>query len=395
MPIPLDTLAPTVDADGITIPSYADVYATLKAQYQSIFGSDVYLEPDSQDGQWLSIIAAAINDINASCVAVYNQFSPATAVGVGLSSVVKINGLARQIATASSVDVLIVGVAGTTINLGIVGDILNQRWALPDSVDIPPAGEITVTASALTVGALAAAPGTVTKILTPTLGWQTVNNLTAATPGAPVESDAALRQRQAKSTALSALTPLKALVGAVSTLTGVTQVQPYENDTNATDANGIPAHSIALVVEGGDAAAIAVAIKAKKTLGGGTYGNTSEMVDNGFGIPEEIQFSRPVLVDIGAEVTLTPLIGFTTAIQNAMKQAVTDYINALPIGEDVIVDRLSSPLNLYGAPESKTYKIAPNGVKLSKNGGALAAADVVIAFDELAACDIADISFVV
>lgn len=395
MPIPLDTLAPTVDAAGISIPTYADVLATLQAQYKSIFGSDVYLEADSQDGQWLAIIADAINDSNAAAVAVYNQFSPATAVGAGLSSVVKINGLARQIATASTVDVLIVGEAGTDIIGGTVGDALNQRWSLPDVVTIPPAGEITVTATSVNVGDIEAQANTVTRILTPTRGWQTVNNPTAASVGAPVESDAALRQRQAKSTALTSYTPLKGLVGAVASLTGVTQVQPYENDTGTTDANGIPERSIALVVEGGDAVEIATAIKAKKTLGGGTFGNTSEFILNGYGIPEEIRFSRPVLVTIKVEVTLTPLAGFTTAIQTSMKQALVDYINALPIGDDVIVDRLSLPLNLYGAVESQTFKVGPNGIRLAKNASPFAAADILIAFDEVATSIIADVTFVV
>lgn len=395
MTIPLATLAPTVDINGISTPTYAEIFATLQDQYRSIFGSDVYLEPDSQDGQWVAIIARGIADINASCVATYNQFSPATAIGVGLSSVVKINGIARQVATNSTVDVLVVGVAGTTINDGVVGDDLNQRWLLPSPTNIPPVGEITVTAVAADVGDLEAAPGTVTRILTPTLGWQTVNNVAAATPGAPVESDAALRQRQAKSTALTSLTPLKGLVGAVSTLAGVTQVMPYENDTDVTDANGITEHSIALVIEGGDATGIAETIKAKKTLGTGTFGTTSEFVDNGFGVLEEIRFSRPTQVPIRVEVSLTALTGFTTAIQNAMKQAVVDYINALAIGSDVIVDRLSLPLNLYGGADAQTFEINPNGVKIARDADPLAAANIVIDFDELATCDLADVTLVV
>lgn len=391
--IPLETLAPTVDENGISVPTYADILATLQDQYRSIFGSDVYLEPDSQDGQWIAIIAAAVNDINAECVAVYQQFSPATAKGVGLSSVVKINGLSRQIATNSTVDVVIVGVAGTTITNGIVGDALNQRWALPASFDIPPAGDITVTATAVDVGDVEAGPHAITRILTPTRGWQTVDNTLSATPGAPVETDAALRIRQAKSTALPSLTPLKGLVGAVSTLFGVTQVQPYENDTNIVDGNGIPGHTIALVVEGGDAQQIAQQIANKKTLGTGTFGSTTEIVTDPFGIDHLIKFSRPTQVSIQVQISLTALTGFTTAIKNSIQQAVVDYINALPIGADVILTRLYLPVNLYGVIDSATYEAT--AIQLGSNGGGLAPADVVIPFSGVATCILADVTFVV
>ncbi len=99
----------TIDQNGITVPAYADILTYLKDAYRTIYGADVYLEPDSQDGQLLAIFAAAINDANAMAAAVYNAFSPATAQGVGLSSVVKINGIARAVASFSTVDVLIVG----------------------------------------------------------------------------------------------------------------------------------------------------------------------------------------------------------------------------------------------------------------------------------------------
>lgn len=391
--IPLATMGPTIDVNGISIPTFADILATLIYRYQAIFGSDVYLDPDSQDGQWLAIIASGINDSNAGCVATYNEFSPATSVGVGLSSMVKINGLARNVATNSTVDVNLVGQAGTTIRNGIVGDTLNQQWALPGSVVIPPGGMLTVTATATAVGALEAAPGSVNKIITPTLGWQTVTNVSSAAPGAPIETDAQLRIRQAKSTALPALTPLKGLIAAVAVLPGVTQVQPYENDTNITDANGIPPHTISLVVEGGDALAIAQAIEDKKTLGTGTYGTTAEIVADPFGVNHTIYFYRPTNVSIQVQVSLKALVGFTTAIKMEIQTAVAAYINALNIGDDVILTKVYVPANLSNSADGNTYDIS--AIIMGKNGGGQSGADIVIAFNEVATCDPNGVTFVV
>jgi hypothetical protein len=78
---PLPTLAATVTDAGISAPPYADILLSLQASYRSIFGSDIYIDADSQDGQWLAIIAAAVNDCNAATIAAYNSRSPATAQG--------------------------------------------------------------------------------------------------------------------------------------------------------------------------------------------------------------------------------------------------------------------------------------------------------------------------
>ncbi|MCZ3294308.1 phage baseplate protein, partial [Acinetobacter baumannii] len=86
-----------------------------------------------------------------------------------------------------------------------------------------------------------------------------MTNPSAAVPGQPVELDAQLRQRQTISTALPSLTVFEGTLGAVASITGVERLKGYENDSGAPDTNGIPAHSISLVVQGGDATAIAQA----------------------------------------------------------------------------------------------------------------------------------------
>ena len=328
----ITTTAPTVDATGIHAPTYADVLDYLQTQFRAIYGADVYLGADSQDGQFLAILASAINDTNTVAVQVYNSFSPAKGIGEGLSSNVKINGIKRAQASASTVDLRIVGQAGTTIVNGIAKDANQQQWALPAVVVIPPAGEVTVTASSAQQGAVSAAAGTITQIGTPTLGWQSVSNPAAATPGAPVESDAALRVRQAVSVALPSRTVLEGTVGAVASIAGVARYRAYENDTNATDAHGIPSHSISLVVDGGDAMAIASAIAAKKTPGTGTFGTTTEVVTDIYGIAHPIHFFRPVAAPITAALTIKALTGYTTAVGGQIKDAVVAYVNAAAIG---------------------------------------------------------------
>ncbi len=134
---------------------------------------------------------------------------------------------------------------------------------------------------------------------------------------------------------------LKGILGGVLNVDGVTRAIVYENDTsatddNGTDDNGIPSHSIAVVVEGGDAQAIGDVIKLRKTAGTGTYGTTSVTVKDSEEVPMTVNFFRPTVVHIKVKITLEPLTGFTTELYNSIKSQVVDYINSLTFGQTVL-----------------------------------------------------------
>lgn len=386
-------VAPTVDANGISAPQFSDVLAYLQDQYRAIYGADVYLGNDSQDGQFLGVIAAAINDVNAAAVAVYNSFSPMTAQGNGLSSNVKLNGISRLVPTNSTVDVTIVGVAGTEIANGIVSDTNRNKWNLPALVSIPLGGTVTVTATCQSLGAVAAQPGTVTKIETPTFGWQTVTNAAAAALGQPVETDAELRARQSKSVATPSQTVFEGIVGSVANIPGVNRIAGYENDTDATDSNGVPAHTIAIVAEGGDSTEIAQTIAEKKTPGTGTFGAISNTIIDSVGSSHIIRFARPTNITVKVNLTIKALAGFSASIQPAIKQALVDFLNAMPIGQKVVYSKLFVPANLGNMGLGSTYEIQV--MQIAKNAGAFGMADIAIAFDEVSVSTLADISITV
>jgi uncharacterized phage protein gp47/JayE len=371
----ITTVAPTISATGVSAPAFSDILTYLTSQKQTIWGLDVYIPADSQEGEELAVIASGFNDMNAAALVLAASYSPSSASGAALSSGVKINGIARDIATFSTVDVQIGGVAGATLTNCVVQDTAgSNKWSLPTTVVIPPSGVITVTATCQTIGAITALAGTVTKIVTPTFGWQSVTNASAATAGAPVESAAELRIRQTISTAIPSLTVLDGISGAVASVPGVGRSQVYENDTAISDNNGIPSHSIAVVVEGGDATAIANAIAAKKTPGGGTYGTTTVVVTDIYGIPHPINFFRPTQTAITVIIGLTALSGYSAAIGLKIQSTVTAFINAIGIGNKVMWTRLFTPANLSGSADGQTYEI----ISLVLNGGT---SDVLIAFN--------------
>lgn len=382
-----------IDSTGYHYADYPTFLQWIQDQYKAIYGADVYLEADSQDGQWLAVNALALYTTASLGASVYNSFSPVTAQGVGLSRVVKINGLTRRVPSNSTVDVLIVGQSGTVITGGIITDSLKQKWDVPDTT-IPGGGSVTVTAVAQEAGAIAAAANTVNQIFTPTLGWQTVNNPTAATPGSPVETDAELRIRQGQSTANPSLTVLEGSIGAVANLSGVTKVRGYENDTDSTDGDGLPPHSVALVVLGGDAMNIAQTIALHKTPGAQTDGDTSETVYDSHGMPLLIKFYRPSTVTIKVQITITTNSAWSSSYVSLIKDAVSGIINENQIGDTVYITKLFGPAYLPGTAAGSTFDIVT--LQIAKNAGPLGDVNIPLAFNENAVCDSAlDITVIV
>lgn len=382
MTFPLATLAPVINSAGISAPPYSDIYQSLVASFQLIYGSDIYVAPDSQDGQWLAILAAGINDVNQAAVAAFQAYSPLYAQGAGLSSQVKINGLAREIATNSQSQGDVVGQVGTIVTNGVVKDENGNLWNLPASVVIPITGVISVTVVAQKLGSIVAATGTIDKIVNPQLGWQSFVSTVDADIGAAVETDAALRARQKFSTALPSLSILNGIEGAVANVNGVKRSIIYENDTGITDINGIPAHTISAVVEGGLSNLIAKAIQIKKPPGIQTYGNTSIIVRDTKSFPIKINYFILAEIAIYFEITIKALDSYISSTGIAIRNAILNYVNGLTIGEDIYPSQVQGAASLIGTGLEESFYIT--SFKLGLSAGSLGTIPIVIAFNEAA-----------
>jgi len=387
--MPLATLAPTIDATGISAPAYNDILNSLIESLQTIFGADIYLTPDTQDYQMIAVFALAIFNTNQAIIAAYNSFMPTFAQGAGLSALVKINGLAREAGTNSTATVTIVGVAGTVITNGIVADTAGNLWDLPASVTIPMAGTINVTATAQDPGAIVGAPNTITQIQTVVQGWQSVNNSSAATVGAAVEDDATLRQRQSVSTSISAKTPLSTIAAAIANSMGVERSIVYENNTGVPDINGIPGHFISAVVLGGDILTIATLIEQTKSPGTGTFGTTSQIVVDPSGVPITINFFELAETPIFVAVTIQPLTGYVAQDGVDLVNAIVNFINGLPIGQDVFYNWIFGPANNYRNPEGLTYHVTELFIGIAANP--TEEDDISILFNQAASCDASNV----
>ena len=380
-----------VTENGIKAPSYAEILEYFKEKAKTIFGQDVDLDADTQDGQLIAIFAQAISDVNAQAIATYNQFNPNTAVGVGLDSAVKTNGIKRQEATNSTVDLVLIGQAGTVINNGIASDDAGTNWLLPEQVVIPVSGEITVTATAEEVGDIEASPNTITQIVTPTLGWQSVNNPNQAVVGVAVETDAQLRTRQARSTELASVSLWEGIIASLLNLEGVTRVSGVKNDEDATSDEGVPGHTVAMIVDGGDVDEIGKTIFLKKGEGVGTFGTTQTTYIDTYGFPNVIKFSRPTIVNVYVTLNITPASTYLSTAADEIKSRIADYINSLAIGEDVNIARvLASAVKDCDTGMDDRFEVS--SITMGESSGSQSAASIPIEWNEAAACDVSNIT---
>lgn len=381
-----------LNENGFHYPDYETILGILKKEYQNIYGADVYLENDSQDGQWIAIQALAIYEIAEVAGAIYSSFSPTTAYGDALTRNVKINGLRRQSATYSTADLKIVGEVGTQIINGIAKDQNDQKWLLPESVTIGTEGEVLVSATAENIGAIKALAGTITKIHTPQKGWQSVTNPADAVVGKSAETDFALRLRQSRSVSIPSQTVLEGIAGALYSLENVEKLKIVENATAQTDDNGLPPHSFALIIKGGDVDEITKILAIKKTIGTDTYGDLSFSYTDKYGISTKYKFSRPTEITISVQITIKALAGYLNSFADVIKAKIVEYISALGIGETLYLSKLYVPANLTNNTDGQTFDVLD--LKIKKGDGEFSTQNIVLAFKEMAVCTLDNVEVI-
>lgn len=374
--------APYIDDAGLHVPTYADIRDDLIAQFKAIYGEGIYLGNDSQDYQMISAFALKTYDTMQMLQIVYNNQSTKTAVGTGLSSRVKLNGLRRKTATYSTCVLTLTGTPGTTIPAGIVEDTQGRKWRLPENTRFDRE-TLEITAQCQDLGAIEAPVGTIAKISNPQYGWLTVTNKVPAVKGRPIETDEELRRRQSISTAIPSQNMVNSTIAGIASVAGVTRYKVYENDTNSTDENGIPSHSIAAVVEGGLDGAIAEQIYLRKGPGCGTYGTTTIIYTNSDGLKNEIRFFRPSYQKISVKVTVKKYATYTTAVEGDIRRNIASYIDRLGIGGNVTSTGILTAI-AASVDDALHPPFALQSVQLGKDGGVLGVADIEIPYNAIA-----------
>lgn len=217
--------------------------------------------------------------------------------------------------------------------------------------------------TAVNAGPITGEANTITSIQTPKTGWDGVTNPTAVVAGENVETDEDLRERFRVSKYIRAANILEALYSDLISLSTVTEVQIYENDTDVTDSNGVPAHSFLPIILGGDPIDIAQSIWENKPLGIRSYGNTTQTIFDSQGFPHEIGFERPNPVDTYIRMNLTTDPNYPQNGDDLIKSNLASYFSSnFGIGDDVVYSRLYTPINSVPGHQVNTLEVSTDGV---------------------------------
>lgn len=221
--------------------------------------------------------------------------------------------------------------------------------------------------------------GTLDTIASPVTGWDSVTNPEAAALGRSRETDEELRVRFSNAKEANAKGTIDAIYSNLLLVQGVEGVQVYQNVTDATDANGLPAHSYSVVILGGNSQEIADTMWDVGPAGINTYGNTTVSAVDSQGISHEMNFSRPVEVDIFIDITVSEAEGETIPSDAAdqIKEALITYFESnLSVGNDVIYSRLFIPIQ-------SVQGVQVDALTIGESASPTGTTNIVIDFDEI------------
>lgn len=203
-------------------------------------------------------------------------------------------------------------------------------------------------------GDIALPKNSITVIKKAVSGLVSVTNLDDYVKGRSRESDSEFRKSYVDKIFIRSRTMLESIKSAIlANCNGVESVSGFENDTNEWDFNGCyrAPHSVEMVVIGGDPKEIAEQIFATKAAGINTshcnglkvgedykeYG-IEEIVEDDYGKPVVVRFSRPVPLKFKFNITVDAATNEQPAPNTfeLIKSIVLNRVNSLSPGEDLV-----------------------------------------------------------
>lgn len=370
----------SLTANGFVKKSYDEYVEKMQQQAKELFGPNVDLSDYSPIGQWVKMLAYERVESDELAEAVFNSAFVDTAEGVALDYAVKYKSISRFPEQPAVGEVLIEVDPGLTVPAGLwVGTPDGVNFFVTDTViDSDNDGFVTASIEALEPGAAGNIPAnTITEIVTPQSGINSVNNPASTEQGRDKETDAELRNRYyATSGDGSTLDGITSAL--LNTVPGVRAAVVIENVNDTPDSSGRPPHSFESIVLGGQPADIGAAILSKKPGGVRAYGSQTIVLKDISGNDQTIGFSYANTVDIYVKVDVVKETSFPSNGADMVELEVIKYIGGtdrnnnsyagLGMGDDVVLGKIASNIfmNVPGVKDA-TVQLSFDGVTYNTN----------------------------
>lgn len=374
--------------DGIIQADTSQILADVQTEWINRFGTSISVNPTTPQGRIIEIETVERKSTVELCASVANQFNPNYATGQFLDAWGAIFNIYRKRATNTIVYLTATGVYNTVVPANSqVSDNNNNLYSNPNEFFIPVSGTISgVPFVALKKGNISPEQNTVSKIVTPVIGWETVNNPFATVDfGEDQESDYDLRYRIAKSR-FSGISVIDDIVSALYRLDNMISCFVYNNPTNqnvfvrpGSSQVALP-HSVFVVVYGGGSN-YDIANALYRTVSAGCNYSPAESGSvvynypvkiNGATIVYNITFNRAITVPFYSQIKVksNKYIGNAQDLAKQIKKSVVDWstqgvggVDRLNVGASV------SPFEIGSAISESIPDIAIQDVQIGITSG--------------------------
>lgn len=352
---------------GFLIKTLLQIREDMNARLQTTFGASTDVGDQSVLGQITGIYAEALSLVWELAEAVNSSMNPDAATGAALDALCALTGTFREPATYSTAMLTLVGDDGTLVPVATqartsstsrvfstvedatiaqvdawapntayaVGDIVRNSSApervyeCTDPGTSDSSGGPTSTSTAITdngvvwrylgdgdgvaevnsacteSGPVIAVAYDISEIVTAVLGLNAITNRDDAEPGTDQMTDEDLRETRERELAGPGTGTANAILADIERLSDdISAVRVFINNTDDTDADGMPPHSVEVLVQGGEDQDIFDQLLNSVAAGIATHGTETGTAVDTQGNSHTIKFSRPEEVPIYVDITL-------------------------------------------------------------------------------------------
>ncbi len=358
---------------GLEIDSLQDTRDEIKGNVRAAVSPGLNLSSTSALGQYIDSTASNLRQIDEAILALHAGWDIATAQGAELDRLARLVGSVRRAATFSTASMHLQLDAGTyAAGTLVVSKIGDPTVRFSNDADVVSPGGLVLDQpfTSETAGEVYAPAGTLSIVANPVAGFLNASNSFDAIPGEDLETDAEFRRRISQELSRKGSTTvdgIRADLLDVKATTGQPMfsfVSVVENDTDATDSDGRPPHSIeVLVVSGASDDDIAQAILDAKPAGIRAYGLESATAYDSMSNAHTIGWSEASGIDLYLWVYVAAVPGQFAGAQ-AVKDAIIDYAESNQgVGVDFVhAQYLRTVLGVAGTVDA-TIKVRDTNVE--------------------------------
>lgn len=393
-------MADQITKDGIQISTASEIAnniinGTANTQgLKDIFGNDTNFDQDSPDAQLVNIFAQAKRDLSELAVQIFNSFDPDQASGSVLDARVLYNGVIRKGGTYTQVPITIE--CSQEVTLRGVDNLLTEQeikeagvftiqdyngniYYLMNSETFPAGTNESITFRAQYMGATQSLKNSIDQIVTPQRGVLSVNN-----PNPPLvigveqETDEQLKLRRSRAVGLGMLGSVEVMQASLRQIANVTDACVFENNTGTPTEDGIPSHSVWVIVRGGTEVDIANCIYLRLNAGCGMRGSTVVPIETIFGEEFDIKYDKAVKENLSIRITARPINGVDVIDPSILADHIS-YNYKFKIYEPVTATRVDywckdfndnfeySNIQISADPNTRGYGVMDEVIDLSQS----------------------------